>query len=444
MQLHSLIASTALLITSALAATSSSSSIPSSCTISSHATATAQSDLDKYSRCDTLVGNLTIGGGLKTGALANVKEINGSLTIFNATNLTSFAADSLESITDSLNLQSLTILTSASFGSLQSVDSIKLITLPAISSFTSNIKSANNIYISDTSLQSVDGFSALKKVNVFNVNNNKKLTSIKSPVETVSDSLQFSFNGNQTKITFDDLVWANNISLTDVHSVSFANLQKINSSLGFINNSISSLNFTKLNTIGQTFSIVSNDYLKNLSFSNLSTIGGALVVANNTGLQKIGGLDNLTTIGGTLEIVGNFTSLNLDSLKSVKGGADVESKSSNFSCNALKALQKKGGIKGESFVCKNGASSTSVKLSSTSKSQSSQTTAKVSKSSSKAEEKKFTSGDIKAAASASSVSSSGASSSSSKSSKGNAAIMAPIGQTTPLVGLLTAIIMSIM
>ncbi|CAI6425765.1 BFH_HP2_G0008810.mRNA.1.CDS.1 [Saccharomyces cerevisiae] len=415
MQLHSLIASTALLITSALAATSSSSSIPSSCTISSHATATAQSDLDKYSRCDTLVGNLTIGGGLKTGALANVKEINGSLTIFNATNLTSFAADSLESITDSLNLQSLTILTSASFGSLQSVDSIKLITLPAISSFTSNIKSANNIYISDTSLQSVDGFSALKKVNVFNVNNNKKLTSIKSPVETVSDSLQFSFNGNQTKITFDDLVWANNISLTDVHSVSFANLQKINSSLGFINNSISSLNFTKLNTIGQTFSIVSNDYLKNLSFSNLSTIGGALVVANNT-----------------------------DSLKSVKGGADVESKSSNFSCNALKALQKKGGIKGESFVCKNGASSTSVKLSSTSKSQSSQTTAKVSKSSSKAEEKKFTSGDIKAAASASSVSSSSASSSSSKSSKGNAAIMAPIGQTTPLVGLLTAIIMSIM
>ena len=220
----------------------------------------------------------------------------------------------------------------------------------------------DSIYISDTSLQSVDGFSVLKKVNVFNVNNNKRLTSIKSPVETVTDSLQFSFNGNQTKITFDDLIWANNISLTDVHSVSFASLRKINSSLGFINNSISSLNFTKLNSIGQTFSIVSNDYLKNLSFSNLSTIGGALVIANNTGLQKIGGLDNLTTIGGTLEVVGNFTALNLDSLKSVKGGADVESKSNNFSCNALKALQKKGGIKGESFDCKNGASSTSCLL----------------------------------------------------------------------------------
>ncbi|EHN03163.1 Pst1p [Saccharomyces cerevisiae x Saccharomyces kudriavzevii VIN7] len=388
MQLHSLIASSALLISSALAATSSTSgTLSSSCTISSHATATAQSDLDKYSRCETLVGNLTIGGGLKTGSLATVKEIKGSLTIFNATNLTSFAADSLQSITDSLNLQSLTILTSASFGSLQSVDSINLITLPAISTFTSNIKSANNIYISDTALQSVDGFSVLKKVNVFNVNNNKRLTSIKSPVETVTDSLQFSFNGNQTKITFDDLVWANNISLTDVHSVSFASLRKINSSLGFINNSISNLNFTKLNTIGQTFSIVSNDYLKNLSFSNLSTIGGALVIANNTGLQKISGLDNLTAIGGTLQVVGNFTALNLDSLKSIKGGADVESKSNNFSCNALKALQKKGGIKGESFVCKNGATSTSVKLSSTSKHQSSQTSSRASKSSSKAEEK---------------------------------------------------------
>ncbi|CAI4055168.1 hypothetical protein N7582_000262 [Saccharomyces uvarum] len=437
MRLQSLIASSALLITSALAATTSSSSSSSqpasSCSISSHATATAQSDLDKYSGCETLVGNLTIGGGLKTAALANVKEIKGSLTIFNATKLTSFAADSLQSITGSLNLQSLTILTSASFGSLQSVDSINLITLPAISTFTSNIKSANNIYISDTSLQSVDGFSVLKKVNVFNVNNNKLLTSIKSPVEAVTDALQFSFNGNQTKIVFDDLVWANNISLTDVHSASFASLEKINSSLGFINNSISSLNFTKLNTVGQTFSIVSNSELKNLSFSNLTTIGGALVIANNTGLQKIDGFNNLTTIGGTLEVIGNFTVLDLNSLKSVKGGADVESKSSNFSCNALKALQKKGEIKGDSFVCKNGATSTSVKLSSTSKQQSSQTTSKTS-----SKEKNYTSGDVKAAVSASS-----AASSSSKSSTGNAAIVAPIAQVTTLIGFLTATIMSL-
>ncbi|AJP37159.1 Ecm33p [Saccharomyces cerevisiae YJM1078] len=355
----------ALLSASALAA-NSSTSIPSSCSIGTEATATAQADLDKISGCNTIVGNLTITGDLGSAALASIQEIDGSLTIFNATSLSSFSADSIKKITGDLNMKELTILTSASFGSLQEVDSINMVTLPAISTFSTDLQNANNIIVSDTTLESVVGFSTLKKVNVFNINNNRYLNSFQSSLQSVSDSLQFSSNGDNTTLTFDDLVWANNITLRDVNSISFGSLQTVNASLGFINNTLPSLNLTQLSKVGQSLSIVSNDELSKAAFSNLTAIGGGFIIANNTQLKVIDGFNKVQTVGGAIEVTGNFSTLDLSSLKSVRGGANFDSSSSNFSCNALKKLQSNGAIQGDSFVCKNGATSTSVKLSSTS------------------------------------------------------------------------------
>ncbi|AJQ00851.1 AVB_G0002640.mRNA.1.CDS.1 [Saccharomyces cerevisiae] len=355
----------ALLSASALAA-NSSTSIPSSCSIGTEATATAQADLDKISGCNTIVGNLTITGDLGSAALASIQEIDGSLTIFNATSLSSFSADSIKKITGDLNMKELTILTSASFGSLQEVDSINMVTLPAISTFSTDLQNANNIIVSDTTLESVEGFSTLKKVNVFNINNNRYLNSFQSSLQSVSDSLQFSSNGDNTTLTFDDLVWANNITLRDVNSISFGSLQTVNASLGFINNTLPSLNLTQLSKVGQSLSIVSNDELSKAAFSNLTAIGGGFIIANNTQLKVIDGFNKVQTVGGAIEVTGNFSTLDLSSLKSVRGGANFDSSSSNFSCNALKKLQSNGAIQGDSFVCKNGATSTSVKLSSTS------------------------------------------------------------------------------
>ena len=342
--------------------------MPSSCSIKSGATVTAQADLDKFAGCQTLVGDLNIGGDSLTGsaALANVEQIDGSLKVVNATKLENFAADKLESISGSLELRQLTLLQSASFGSLQEVDSITFVTLPALSAIASNLKSVNSLVVSDTSLESIDGFNKLEKVNEFNVNNNKGLAKINSQLKSVSDSLQVGFNGDDADVKFDSLVWANNITLRDVSSASFAQLQQVNASLGFINNSIESLNLSKLANVGGTLSIVSNEDLTDLDFGNLTKVGGGFVVANNTHLAMIDGFSKLESVGGALAVVGNFSSLNLASLKSVKGGADVETKSSNFTCDALKKLQKNNGIQGDAFVCKNGATSTSIKLSSAS------------------------------------------------------------------------------
>lgn len=352
--------STALVASTAMAA-SSSASIPSSCTISSnYATATAQTDLDRFSGCETLVGNLTITGDLGNAALANIKKIDGSLKIFNATEMLTFAADALDEITGDLTLQQLTFLYSVSFSSLTTIDSINLITLPALTTFTSNLASANSILISDTTLGSVDGFSSLQSVKTFNINNNKMLTSISSSLKNVTDSLQLSSNGEDSVTSFDDLVWANNITLRDAGSVSFGSLIHVNASLGFLNNTITSLNLTKLQSVGQSFSVIANNDLVSLDCSRLTTIGGAFVVANNTALNTINGFSNVTTIGGAMEFIGTFNQLDLSSLKSVKGGADVETNATNFTCSAMDTLHSEGSIQGDLYVCKKGEVSSST------------------------------------------------------------------------------------
>ncbi|KAG0670521.1 hypothetical protein C6P45_002263 [Maudiozyma exigua] len=437
MQFKSLSIAT-LLATAAIAADSSSSatstssgSVPSGCSLGSSATATAQSDLDKYSGCSTLVGNLTVSGVLGSGALANVKKFDGSLRIFNATDLVTFSADSIEEITGSLELQSLTVLTTASFGALEKVGTISLITLPAISTFATNLKSASNILISDTSLESIDGFSALKTVDSFNINNNRYLTSVKASLSTVSNALELGFNGQNTALSFDELIWANNITLSSVANVSFANLQNVNASLGFINNTFSSLTVDQLKSVGQTFTISSNDDLDSVSFKNLTSIGGGFVIANNTNLKTIDTFSEVTTIGGALNVIGNFSTLDLSSLKSVRGVADVETSASNFSCDALKKLQNKGAIQGDKFVCKNGAVSSSSSVSHTSSGSSSAS--------------KGHSSTTSGSATDSDSSSSTASIKTSKSSKSKGA--AAVGYTIPqasVFGLLTAVLSALL
>ena len=429
MQFKNALTATAILSASALAA-NSSTSIPSSCSIGTSATATAQADLDKISGCSTIVGNLTITGDLGSAALASIQEIDGSLTIFNSSSLSSFSADSIKKITGDLNMQELIILTSASFGSLQEVDSINMVTLPAISTFSTDLQNANNIIVSDTTLESVEGFSTLKKVNVFNINNNRYLNSFQSSLESVSDSLQSSSNGDNTTLAFDNLVWANNITLRDVNSISFGSLQTVNASLGFINNTLPSLNLTQLSKVGQSLSIVSNDELSKAAFSNLTTVGGGFIIANNTQLKVIDGFNKVQTVGGAIEVTGNFSTLDLSSLKSVRGGANFDSSSSNFSCNALKKLQSNGAIQGDSFVCKNGATSTSVKLSSTS-TESSKSSATSSASSS---------GDASNAQANVSASAS-SSSSSSKKSKGAAPELVP---ATSFMGVVAAVAVALL
>ncbi|KAH3672303.1 hypothetical protein WICMUC_004398 [Wickerhamomyces mucosus] len=347
------------------ASASSTLSIASGCSLSS-ATATAQADLNKYASCSALKGDLTISGSLATASLSGVKAIYGSLIINNATLLTSFTADSLNTITETLDLKSLTILDTLALPELATVGSINFVTLPALDSIQLNtgLTQINSIYISDTSLETLDGFD-VTSLDTFNVNNNKNLNSIDSKLENVKVALEVSYNSNDVEVAFDQLQWANNITFNDVSSVSLSSLQKVNSSLGFINTSLTDIEIPNLTAIGGSLTFVSNNDLEEIELSNLTSISGGFDISNNTALSVIDGFDSLETVGGAIIFIGNFTNASLPSLKRVSGGVDIES-SGDLDCDSFNSLDKKGSIQGDSYVCKGASTSVSSSIASTS------------------------------------------------------------------------------
>lgn len=368
---NSFIAGSSAAASATAASATTTYSVASGCSFTS-ATATAQADLDKYASCEALVGDLTIGGdSLSVAYLNNVKAIYGSLNIIGATQLTSFTANSLGSISGEFKLQGLTILSTLALPALSAVDSINFITLPALDSIQLNtgITSITSLYISDTSLETIDGFD-VTSLNTFNVNNNKNLATIDSNLEEVKVALEVSFNAKTVEVAFDQLKWANNITFRDVSSVSLSKLQAVNASLGFINTSLSQIDLSSLTTVGGSLAVVSNEDLEELELSNLTSIAGGFEIANNTKLSNIDGFDSLETVGGAIIFMGAFNNASLPSLKRVSGGAHIES-SGDLDCSSFNKLDTKGAIQGDSYVCKGASTSTSIALASATKSASS-------------------------------------------------------------------------
>lgn len=349
---------------SSVSSSSTSTAPLSTCSIGTGATYTNQVQMDTLDGCGVIVGDLTVSGDITSAQLSNLVEIDGDLVLNNATSLLSFSAPKLRKIDGKLSMQDLTVLATATFPELAEVDDIEMVALPAITDFAVNLGSVDNILISDTALEAIVGLGALQEINELNINNNRYLTSFNSSLKYITESLQFTFNGMETEVKFDDLIWANNITLRDVDSASFANLQYVNASFGVINCTVSNLNLDHLVRVGQGFAVESNDGLTTVSADNLTYVGGGLVLANNTDLTNINGFSKLETIGGALIVKGDFNDFSLPSLKSLRGSATLDTSSSNFTCDAFKRLQERGVIEGDVFVCKNGAVSISEDLSS--------------------------------------------------------------------------------
>lgn len=322
--------------------------------------------MDDYSSCEALKGDLTITGDLGTASLDSVKVIYGSLLINNATSLSSFSAGSLTTVTDELSLTSLTILSTLSLPQLTTVGSVNFVTLPALSSISLNsgVTSINSLYISDTSLETLEGFD-VTSLDTFNVNNNKNLASIDSNLKNVKVALEVSYNSDDVEVAFDDLEWANNITFRSVSSVSLSKLSKVNASIGFINTTLSEIDCSELSEVGGSLTINANDDLEEVDFSNLTKIGGGFVVSNNSELEEISGFDSLQTVGGAIILYGNFSNASLPSLKKVSGGVDIESET-ELDCDSFDSLQKKGAIQGDSYECKGVTASSSSSSSSSS------------------------------------------------------------------------------
>lgn len=337
---------------------------PSNKTCSTQLNVTSQTDLDTISGCEVFRNSIHIGGDAAVLTLNGVQNITGDIYIYNATELTSFAAPELQEIKGSLDLEIVEVLSTLSMPQLTDLGSIKLLTLPALEElqFNAGVRNAKDILISDTSLKSLDGLN-LSQVETFDVNNNKNIKDISIDATSISQLLDISFNSENVNVSLPNLKWANNATFRYCASVLMPELQSVNQSLGFINNTFYNVSADNLESVGGTFILSSNRNLQKASFAKLSKVGGGFVIANNSQYSDVAGFSNLSSVGGAIDMVGNLTNASFPELNQVDGGVVVDS-DNVFNCSVFDEAHENGDFHGDAYVCKGKSTTISTTLAS--------------------------------------------------------------------------------
>lgn len=333
---------------------------------SSNVDASDQSDLDAISDCDNFKADINIkNSDASVLTLNGVKNITGSITINNCTNLGSFSAPSLQKVSKYLDLSELTVLDTLSMPQLTDLGGIKLVTLPNLEElqFNTGVQNAKDIFISDTQLKSLEGLN-LSTVNNFNINNNKNIDEIEVGATQIAGSLDIAYNAAKVNVSLPNLKWANNATFRYCSSVDIPQLEKINSTLAFVNNTLYGLDFPDLKSVG-SLTINSNSELRNASFASLKEINGGFSVANNSHFGKVYGFPKLETVKGTIQMEGNLTQASFPKLSEVDGGVNIDS-SNVFNCSSFDKAHKEGDFHGDKYVCKGLSTTVSTTLASTS------------------------------------------------------------------------------
>ncbi|KAF7858616.1 hypothetical protein EAF04_009216 [Stromatinia cepivora] len=364
-------------IGTAVAATNSICS-QSTATINSAADATALAD------CKTIKGDVVVSpSAAGTIQLDGPEEINGNLIVENNGAITSLSSTSISTITGTFSLNNLTLLSTLQFNDLDTVDKIFWAALPALSALTfpSSVSTASSVIITNTFLNTLDGIN-LNTVDTLDINNNNRLRTFSTQVGNVTTLLNIDSNGRNLDVSLPNLVWAANITLRNVSSVSIPSLAVVNGSLGFYGNYFPSVSAPNLTSVGNTangqggFAFVANPSLANITIPMLQTVGGAFQIANNSALGAID-FPKLTQVGGAIDFSGNFTTPELPELNDVKGGFNMQSTTS-IECSGFKSEHDSGNIQG-TYTCKttaNAQSGTGTSSNSGSSSSSSATASK--------------------------------------------------------------------
>lgn len=317
--------------------------------------------IELQAKCWKVVGNIEISSNY-SGSLIDlglIREIEGDLIIKNNKHIFRIQGYNLESL-GKLELDSLTSFVSLDFPALREVETVDWRVLPILSSvvINGNIKKIKNIIISDTALTSIDYFNNVKKVDIFNINNNRFLENLFASLESVTKQLTVHSNAKELELDLSNLHTVENMTIKDVSEIKLAKLSSVNSSLEFIENQFSSLELPLLAKVQGTLGLIDNKNLKKLNFSNVTDIQGGLMIANNTELAKIDFFPKLRQIGGAIYFEGSFDKIDLPELKLVKGSAYI--KSSSEELNFEEFTSPKAGrsiIRGGKIECTSGMKS---------------------------------------------------------------------------------------
>lgn len=311
----------------------------------------SSSDASQLANCSEFEGDIIIteeaSGNIQ---LNGIRAIGGDLRCINATQLTSLSADQLGSIGGIFDLERLTILADLTMGSLSRVNTIKFISLPALGSlnFATGISRANNVEISDTRLTDLSGIE-LEAVTEMNINNNIYLKEVDvNALTNVTRGLTFAANHEELTISLPNLESAANLTFINTSDVSMPSLAQVGGSMGFYFGTFQSFAAPNLTRTGNDIAFVSCGSLNNLSCPSLESIGGGFLIANNTDLETIDDFNKLETIGGALDFRGVFNNVSFNALSDVRGGANVESSTTNEAlCDAFTRAASRGIIKGD-------------------------------------------------------------------------------------------------
>lgn len=169
-------------------------------------------------------------------------------------------------------------------------------------------------------------------------------------LKEVNGALAISANSPQLTVSLPALLTASNASFRNIQSISIEALNNVTSNLGFFTTTLSSISAPNLTMVGESLSFVNCSSLTNISFPKLTEIGGTFLIANNSQLQTIGGFGAVQTVGGSIDWTGTFDNASLPSIQDVRGGVNVQSSSSVFTC-PFPDIQNNGVVKGKGFVC---------------------------------------------------------------------------------------------
>lgn len=344
--------------------------------ICSQATATINSpaDASQYAACSTIDGDVVVSPDASgIIQLDGPEQITGNLICHNAGGLTQLSSASINSIGKAFDLFNLTLLSTLQFNQLESATTITWDSLPALSALTfpAYVSKSDSVTITNTFLSSLDGIN-LMKVGTLNINNNNRLLKFSTQVANVSDTLIIANNGESLDLSFPNLIWAANMTLRNISSLSIPSLSVINGSLGFYENYFTSINAPNLTTVGDkatslgSLAFVANPSLANISMPLLDQVAGAYQIANNSDLGGIS-FPALAYVGGAIEFSGDFSTPLLPSLNLVKGAFNITS-TSPIDCSTFNS--EKGTVLRGTYNCESTSKDSGAKGSGTSTSSS--------------------------------------------------------------------------
>ncbi|KAK9417928.1 hypothetical protein SUNI508_08576 [Seiridium unicorne] len=326
------------------------------------ATIASAADATAIASCDTVSGSVVISTGAgDTVDISGPTEIEGDLIAENNGGLISLTSTSLTTIGGAFRLRNVTLMSTLSFTALSSVDSIDWASLNALGSLTfgtPGVVNAKTVSIADTFLSSLDGIN-IHSLDTMDINNNHRLTDFTTELYNLSTLLNINANGQNLAVNMPNLIWAANMTISNVTSFSAQSLAAINGSIRFDSNYFTEFSAPNLTAVQSgDVSFVSNSKVTNISMPLLESIGGGFTIANNTAMEELNGYDSLKMVGGAVLLRGDFNEVSLPALNDVRGAFDVSSTGDlTDSCEAFDKLSPSSGgqIQGEYSCTSNNA-----------------------------------------------------------------------------------------